>query len=180
MTRKSARTKRKPQTRAIDKKPAFLRAFGICGSIRDAARCAGVHRRTHYDWLASDPGYHERFPAAKTTFVNGVGVAAYRRAVQGAIVISDWQPHVKSSRNGLRGFFSVTLFNGLTVRRLELHEHERTGKRSVRLPAREWIDLHGRREFIRVFEFVNNKAAARDFAGDVLAALDEHLKEKSK
>ena len=96
---------------------------------------------------------------------------------RGAMVISDWKPHTNDSRKDLRGFFSVTLFNGLTLRRLTLHE--RGAKRSVRLPAREWIDVHGRKEFVRVVEFVN-RAAARDFADQILAALDEHLKEKSK
>jgi hypothetical protein len=169
---------RKPQTRTINRKPAFLRAFRLCGSIRDAARYAGIRRTAHYEWLAADAGYRDRFFAAKTTFAKGAEAAAYRRAVQGAIIIGDWQPHLQHSRKSLRGFFSVRLFNGLTIRRLELHE--RGGKRSVRLPRRQWIDLHGRKELVRPVEFVRNRAAARDFAGDVLAALDKQLKDKAK
>jgi hypothetical protein len=96
---------------------------------------------------------------------------------KGAIVVGDWHPHVQHRPKSLRGFFTVTLFNGLEIRRLELHE--RGGKRYVRLPRREWIDLHGRKEFVRVVEFVNN-TAARHFREDVLAAFDEHLGEKAK
>jgi terminase small subunit-like protein len=47
------------------KKRAFLAAFSRCGSLSQAAKRAGVDRRTHYNWLKSDPHYAEAFEQAK-------------------------------------------------------------------------------------------------------------------
>jgi hypothetical protein len=46
------------------KKRAFLAAFSRCGSLGQAAKRAGVDRRTHYNWLRSDPWYVEAFHQA--------------------------------------------------------------------------------------------------------------------
>jgi len=43
------------------KKRAFLAAFSRCGSLSLAAKRAKVDRRSHYNWLKSDPAYREAF-----------------------------------------------------------------------------------------------------------------------
>jgi hypothetical protein len=47
------------------KKRAFLAAFSRSGSLSQAAKNAGVDRRTHYNWRKSDAYYAEAFEQAK-------------------------------------------------------------------------------------------------------------------
>jgi hypothetical protein len=86
------------------------------------------------------------------------------------IVISDWRPREK---NTLRGFFVVTLPSGLVIRDVMLHVRE--DKRWISLPAREYTDPVGQRQFARIIEFVDRDIKDR-FDEQVLAALDEHLR----
>src|SRR5277367_3403342 len=46
------------------KKRAFLAAFSRCGSLGQAAKRAGIDRRSHYHWLKFDPLYDEAFHQA--------------------------------------------------------------------------------------------------------------------
>jgi hypothetical protein len=48
------------------KQARFLAAYALCGSIRKAARAAGVSRNTHrQQWMAFDPAYPGRFAEAQ-------------------------------------------------------------------------------------------------------------------
>jgi hypothetical protein len=57
--------KKKPQTRLIDKKPAFLAAFVEAASVTVAAEAAGIDRSLHYQWLDADPEYVKAFEQAR-------------------------------------------------------------------------------------------------------------------
>ena len=47
----------------------FLEAYERCGTIKTAAKCAGIHRDRIYDWQHQDKlGFKGRFEAAKETF----------------------------------------------------------------------------------------------------------------
>ena len=61
----------------------FLEAFGLSGSIQEAARLANVHWQAHYDWLQEDPTYRERFRQARMWAVQTLEDEAFRRALKG-------------------------------------------------------------------------------------------------
>ncbi|HTR37147.1 MAG TPA: hypothetical protein VMH80_14680 [Bryobacteraceae bacterium] len=61
----------------------FLEAFAVCCSVQKAARWAGVHRQTHYDWLDEDPTYPARFEEARRRAGQTLEDEAVRRAVEG-------------------------------------------------------------------------------------------------
>lgn len=85
------------------------------------------------------------------------------------MVIANWPPHEKGS---FRGFFSATTPSGMTLHDLMLHE--RDGERWVGLPAREWADASGKRQYVRISD-LPDRADSNRFRDEVLAALDEHL-----
>lgn len=65
------------------KKLAFLTAFAELGTITHAARAAGIERRSHYDWLESDPAYPSAFAEAQHQANDALVREARRRAVEG-------------------------------------------------------------------------------------------------
>lgn len=65
------------------KKRAFLAAFSETCSIIRAAKCAGVDRGTHYEWLARDRDYADRFHVAKEQAADALEDEAVRRAHEG-------------------------------------------------------------------------------------------------
>lgn len=84
-TDKVGRSHRKQkQTRTISKKPAFLAAFRVCGSIAGAAQAVGLDRGEHYDWLRLDAGYPAQFEAARIAAQAALHVTALRDAVSTA------------------------------------------------------------------------------------------------
>jgi hypothetical protein len=76
------------------------------------------------------------------------------------------------AKNTLHGVFSATLPSGMVIHGLTLHERE--GRRWIGLPAREYIDQTGGRQFARIIEFINRTTADR-FQAAALEALDRHL-----
>jgi hypothetical protein len=87
------------------------------------------------------------------------------------IVVSDWKPRVQ---NTLRGFLSVNLPSGMVIHNLTVHEKD--GSRWVGLPAREWTDSQGQKQYAKLIEF-SDKATANRFKDAVLHALDQYLEE---
>lgn len=62
---------------------AFLVAFAELGNITAAARSVGIDRRSHYDWLRSDPAYPDLFAEAEEQAIESLEQEARRRAVHG-------------------------------------------------------------------------------------------------
>jgi hypothetical protein len=85
------------------------------------------------------------------------------------LVISDWKSFVK---NTLRGFFSATLPSGMILHHLMLHEKGES--RWIGLPAREWTNEQGVKQFSKLVDFTDRATADR-FRDAVLAALDKFL-----
>jgi hypothetical protein len=85
------------------------------------------------------------------------------------IVISDWRPHSKGS---LKGFFDATLPSGMILHGLMLHEHDES--RWIGLPAREWTNNQGVKQYARIIEFSSRTVADR-FKNSMLEALDGFL-----
>ena len=71
------------QRRALNKKPAFLKALAICGSITEAAAACGIDRSLHYDWLKLDPAYPGRFASARAIGQDALEDEATLRAMHG-------------------------------------------------------------------------------------------------
>jgi hypothetical protein len=83
--------------------------------------------------------------------------------------ISDFKP---LSKNTVHAAFDVTLPSGMIVRSVLLHE--RDGRRWVSLPAKEWTNASGERQFTPIVEFTSRTVADR-FRDTVLEALDRYL-----
>ncbi|HEX6983959.1 MAG TPA: hypothetical protein VF170_01220 [Planctomycetaceae bacterium] len=65
------------------KQRAFLAAYRECGTIAGASRAAEVGRRTHYEWLGSDPAYRAAFADAREEAGELLEAEARRRALDG-------------------------------------------------------------------------------------------------
>lgn len=61
----------------------FLTAFRVSGSVREAAKSAGICAYTHYSWLANDPEYRLRYAEATQDAAAHLEEEAWRRAVEG-------------------------------------------------------------------------------------------------
>jgi DNA-binding cell septation regulator SpoVG len=85
------------------------------------------------------------------------------------ITVADWKPLTK---NTLRGFFTATLPSGMVIHNLTVHE--KNGSRWIGLPAREWTDAGGTKNFAKLIEFTDRRTADR-FRDALLLALDKHL-----
>ena len=85
--------KRKPQTRLIDKKPAFLAAYKITADLTAAAAAVGINRSMHYDWLLADRAYVEAFAAADIEATQTLYDSAVQRALVGV-----YEPNVYRGR----------------------------------------------------------------------------------
>ncbi len=71
-----------PQGRTVARQALFLVALTQEPNITDAAREAGVHRSTVYEWR-KDPESQVRFQDAMDRSVDDAEAAGYRRAVDG-------------------------------------------------------------------------------------------------
>ena len=60
---------------------AFLEAYAKVATITHACRASGIARRTHYDWIDSDPEYAERFEHARAETVDELEDAMRRIAL---------------------------------------------------------------------------------------------------
>jgi len=65
------------------KKDMFLKEYGSCGIISQAARDSGIDRDWHYKWLASDEAYAKAFDAAGDEAADNLEAECRRRAVEG-------------------------------------------------------------------------------------------------
>lgn len=72
-----------PKKRARSKKECFLDAFALSANVMLAAREAGVHRSTVYEWLEHDELFALAFNQAKEHAKDVIRAEIYRRAVQG-------------------------------------------------------------------------------------------------
>jgi hypothetical protein len=66
-----------------ERQALFLRAFANYPNVRQAARLAGIRRRTHYWWMAHDPSYPPRFEQARVEGFTVVEQTALRMATKG-------------------------------------------------------------------------------------------------
>jgi hypothetical protein len=85
------------------------------------------------------------------------------------ITIRDWSPHFK---NTLVGFFTAILPSGMVVDGLMLHQ--KADERWVSMPASEWTDAGGARQYAPVIGFIDGPTRER-FQQAVLAAVDQFL-----
>ena len=90
---------------SLPKKRAFLAAYSETGNIRQAAKVAGIHRDTHYDWLNKDEEYRAAFEAAKLEASDRLEEEARRRAVEGV----DDPVYYKGEQVGVIRRYSDTL-----------------------------------------------------------------------
>jgi hypothetical protein len=64
---------------------AFLTAFRASCTVTQAAKTAGVGRRTHYDWLTADPSYQTQFEDLEEAVTETLEREAMRRASEGTL-----------------------------------------------------------------------------------------------
>lgn len=69
--------------RTATKKAQLLNAYRELGNLTHAARAAGIHRDSHYGWLATDPVYAVEFAKAQEPAAQTLEDEAIRRAVSG-------------------------------------------------------------------------------------------------
>lgn len=69
------------------RKDAFLKAFAQLGTIKHAAKRAGINRFTHNDWLEKDPDYVDRFKEAQDNVRDKIERELIRRATIGETVV---------------------------------------------------------------------------------------------
>jgi AcrR family transcriptional regulator len=62
---------------------AFLAELALRGNISDAARAAGVSRRTVYEWREADASFAADWNEALETAIDAMEREAYRRAFEG-------------------------------------------------------------------------------------------------
>lgn len=65
------------------KRAAFLREYALSGNVSETCRVVGISRKTHYDWLRTDPAYVKAFNDADASAVDALEKEARRRAVEG-------------------------------------------------------------------------------------------------
>ena len=73
------------------KQRAFLAAYAKCGNITQAAEVSNVGRRTHYNWMESDPGYVAAFRDACDEAIDVLEAEARRRALAGSDLLLIFQ-----------------------------------------------------------------------------------------
>jgi hypothetical protein len=88
-----AKRRAAPAGRTLDKKAAFLGAYTICASIRQAAKAAHVNPRRHYEWMREDADYLARFKQAKIEAAQSLEDEASYRALVGV-----FEPNVYQGR----------------------------------------------------------------------------------
>ncbi len=64
---------------------AFLAAFRESCTVTQAAKTAGVGRRTHYDWLKADPSYQAQFEDLEDAVTETLEREAMRRGTEGTL-----------------------------------------------------------------------------------------------
>lgn len=84
-------TAKRRQKRALNKKPAFLAAVAVCGSVTEAAAATGIDRKLHYGWLRSDAAYPARYAEAKALGEDALEDEATNRAMNGVYVPNVYQ-----------------------------------------------------------------------------------------
>lgn len=100
-----------------------------------------------------------------------------RGAASGIITASEWRP---LERNTLKGFLTLVLPSGLTLRECSLHEKD--GRRWIALPGRPQIDGEGRhrtdpagkRLYLPIVE-IPDRGQRERFQRAALAAVDRLL-----
>lgn len=124
---KKAAERREEQVRTTAAKATFLEQFVASGTITAACRASSVGRTTHYDWLASDPEYAERFKQAEVQAIDVLESEARRRALVGV----DEPVYYKGEVVGkVRKYSDTLLMFMLNGRRSDVfrQRHEHTGK----------------------------------------------------
>ena len=91
--RKKRASEKNPQTRTVDKRPAFLAAYRVCASVKAAARAARISRQAHYNWLREDADYHVKFREAAIEAAGALEDEAVERAMVGV-----FEPNVFQGR----------------------------------------------------------------------------------
>jgi hypothetical protein len=85
MKKQKKLTPKTPQPTPQNKKQLFLSQYSVLGTIPKAAKAADIDRKTHYNWLRSDPEYAELFERAKENYLENLEADADRRGVEGTL-----------------------------------------------------------------------------------------------
>ena len=85
--------------------------------------------------------------------------------------IRNWKPCEKAT---LRGFFSIVSSRGLIIHSIQLHE--RNGEKWITLPAREYRDARGEKQYSRFIDFIDDETRNR-FQTSVLESLNNYFTE---
>jgi hypothetical protein len=83
-TTRTPRTRQRARTPTTEKrKEQFLKELANRANVSDAARAAGVGRRTAYDWRAADEAFAAAWDEAVEHAVDELEREAWRRAAEG-------------------------------------------------------------------------------------------------
>ena len=109
----------------------FLESFERSCSVQKAAKWAGIHRQTHYDWLREDPSYPARFAQARERAAQSLEDEAVSRAMEGV-----QRPVFHRGQQVLvegEPVYKIVYSDGLLIRLLEAHNPERFGRQRTDL-----------------------------------------------
>ena len=126
------------------KKKAFLLAYINCGTIKSAAKAAGIERTTHYYWLA-DLEYQQAFNTASLMAGQSLQDEAVRRAFKGSdrllmFLLKGAMPDKYKERRQVQSESSKVAVSREEIERLDVLDDEEL-EELRRLSAK--IDQHG-------------------------------------
>lgn len=143
------------QRRKIKHQEVFLDKYAESGEICAAAEAADIDRGCHYDWMASDEGYVQRFQDLEQTRVQRANDTAYRLGVVGVMVPKT----VAGVRVDVREHDSKAL-----IRWLETHDPKWRQQKIVELKVEDWdgdIDRLTPEGQEKLLERINARIAAQ-------------------
>lgn len=128
------------------KKAAFLKAFEELHVVSDAAKAAGVHRSTIYDWAEKDKEFEKAWNELIDRSTDLLEREAYRRAAVGV----EEPVYYRGKQVGSVKRFSDTLLMFLLKGRKpetyrENHRHEHTGPGGAPLDVNVRLDENQRK-----------------------------------
>ena len=142
----------------------FLDAYKQIGSITRAAVAAQVGRRTHYDWLESDPEYAQAFEDASEHAIDALELEARRRALKGVTEDVYYKGRVVGQKKVVSDTLLIFLLKGARPEKYKDRQHiEHTGKGGGAIEHQHStmeVLKHASDEELKVLEAVHRRALA--------------------
>lgn len=91
----------------VEKKRAFVEGYRECGSVFHAAKVAGIHRATYYNWIERDPAFQQAVEDSKEDCYDQVETSVFQKAINGGTLESFF--YLKAHRPKFRDKVSIDI-----------------------------------------------------------------------